>query len=128
MFTYSGKETLLMIERGYEMTDKKKHDRGDAMKVMLDENPAITLIAKPTPKWVQLLEIELPFNPRIIERMIALGLNGDQIRQAAQQGILPDNPYHWKALVFSAALGEIDAMIEDPTSYIKPLMPAIHDK
>ena len=64
------------------------------------------------------LVIELPFTAEDITRLVILGLDADQIRQVAKHGLDPNNPYHWHALVYATALGEIDRMLENPTPFI----------
>lgn len=70
------------------------------------------------------LKINISLKPVHEERMASLGLSTGQISKAFNVGIDTGNYYHWKALLYCAALGEIDAMLDNPTVYIEGMKPA----
>ena len=67
--------------------------------------------------------IDAPIIMESVEAMASLGFDGTQIRKAARIGLDVDNRYHWQAMTYCAALGEIDNLLKEPAVWIKGMTP-----
>ncbi|KKM77654.1 hypothetical protein LCGC14_1367850 [marine sediment metagenome] len=67
--------------------------------------------------------IDAPIIRESVEAMASIGFNAAQIRKAAEIGLSVDNRYHWQAMTYCAALGEIDNLLKEPAVWIKGMMP-----